>query len=232
MSTDTDPIVIAENVCASYGEGELRVRVLEDASFTVERGCVTAITGPSGSGKTTLLSLVGALDRPTSGRIVVDGEELTSMNRAALARFRRERVGFVFQAFNLLPTLTVRENVEAGLEPLGRGRGEVRRAAEAALDAVGLLALVERFPHELSGGEQQRVAVARACAKEPPLLLADEPTGNLDEEAGEQVLDLIVGAGHVGAAGRTVVVVTHDPAVAARAQQVLALHAHRIERVG
>ncbi len=224
-----EPLVIAQNLCASYGEGDLRVPVLEDASFTVPRGAITAITGPSGSGKTTLLSLVGALDHPTSGRLIVDGEELTAMSRAALANFRRRRVGFVFQAFNLLPTLTVTENVEAGLEPLGLRRSEARRTAEAALDAVGMLELKGRFPHELSGGEQQRVAVARACAKEPPLLLADEPTGNLDEEAGERVLDLIVGSNWAANGDRSVMIVTHDPSVADRAHSVLTLHAHRID---
>jgi len=228
MNVSGAPLVIAENLCASYGEGDLRVAVLEDASFTVERDVITAITGPSGSGKTTLLSLVGGLDRPQSGRLVVDGEELTAMSRAALARFRRRKVGFVFQSFNLLPTLSVRENVEAGLEPLGMKRAEARRMAEAALDAVGMLELRSRFPHELSGGEQQRVAVARACAKEPPLLLADEPTGNLDEEAGQRVLDLIVGREGESTSARTVMIVTHDPSVAARAQSVLGLQAHRI----
>jgi putative ABC transport system ATP-binding protein len=232
VSAPAAPIVIAEQICASYGEGELRVPVLQDTSFEVERGAVTAVTGPSGSGKTTLLSLVGALDRPDAGRLVVDGEELTSMSRAGLARFRRRRIGFVFQSFNLLPTLTVRENVEAGLEPLGMRRSDARRAAEAAIDAVGMSALRHRFPHELSGGEQQRIAVARACAKDPPLLLADEPTGNLDEEAGSRILDLIVGEARGGSVPRTVMVVTHDPAVSARAQTILTLHGHRVDRAG
>ena len=227
MSTSRDPCVEAEGLSASYGEGALRYPVLVDASFEVPHGKVTVITGPSGSGKTTLLSLIGGLDRPEAGRLVVAGQELTAMGRKALAGFRRERVGFVFQSFNLLPTLTARENVEAGLEPLGISRGEARRRASTSLGAVGLAEKQARFPHELSGGEQQRVAVARACAKEPPLLLADEPTGNLDEEAGARVLDLIVGETR-GAHTPTVLIVTHDPSVAARADLVLTLRNHQI----
>jgi putative ABC transport system ATP-binding protein len=223
---EPDPIVIADGLCAEYGDGDLRVPVLEGVSFEVARGSVTAITGPSGSGKTTLLSLVGALDRPTRGRLVVDGADLTAMGNAALTEFRRRRVGFVFQAFHLLPALTVLENVEAGLEPLGLPRREAQGRAHAALEAAGLGALHHRFPSELSGGEQQRVAVARACAKDPPLLLADEPTGNLDEETGERVIDLLLGAAR---GRRTVLVVTHNPSIAARADCVLALHAHRVE---
>lgn len=230
MSQDLDPAVVAEGLFASYGAGRLRVSVLANATFEVPRGHVTAITGPSGSGKTTLLSIIGGLDRPEAGRLLVDGEDVSTLDLRGLERFRRRRVGFVFQSFNLLPSLTARENVAAGLEPLGRGRRDARRRTDEALDAVGLLALGHRFPHQLSGGEQQRVAVARACAKDPPLLLADEPTGNLDEEAGQQVLDLLLG--ETAAAGaRTVIVVTHDPLVAARAHARLALRKRQVHSV-
>lgn len=225
-------IAHAEALCASYGEGALRVPVLESATFAVARGRITAITGPSGSGKTTVLSLLGALDRPESGRLVVDGVDLTTLGARALTRFRRERVGFVFQAFQLLPALTIAENVEAGLEPLGLGRRIVKARAAEALEAVGLRDLGARFPYQLSGGQQQRVAVARAWAKRPALLLADEPTGNLDDDASEQVLDLLLGAAGAGAEARyasTVVVVTHDPNVAARADEVLVVHGHKVE---
>ena len=225
--------VVAENLCASYGDGDLRVPVLESASFRIRRGCVTAIMGPSGSGKTTLLSLLGALDQPESGRLLVDGEDLTSLGRAGLGRFRRHRIGFVFQSFNLLPTLTVRENVEAGLDPLRWNRTKVRASTDEALSRVGLGDKGHRFPHELSGGEQQRVAVARACAKAPPILLADEPTGNLDDDVGAQVMDLLLGTSTDGAsgengAGRTLVVVTHDPMVAERADEILVLRNHQV----
>jgi putative ABC transport system ATP-binding protein len=201
--------------------------VIVDADLEVGRGERAAITGHSGSGKTTLLSLIGGLDRPESGRLVVDGEDLAGLSAAGLARHRRLRVGFVFQFFHLLPTLTALENVEAGLEPLSRPRSERRRRAEEALDRVGLASLAARGPHELSGGEQQRVAVARAWAKDPPLLLADEPTGNLDEEAGRQVLDLLLGADGLGA-GRTVLVATHDAEVAARAERRLRIEHRRV----
>jgi putative ABC transport system ATP-binding protein len=221
------PLVIARDLSASYGTGRLRVPVLDGASFTVERGSLTAVTGPSGSGKTTLLSLLGGLDLPERGSLVVAGHELTALSRGALSAFRRLHVGFVFQAFHLLPHLTARENVEAGLAPLRLARQERRQRALAALERVGLVGLADRFPQELSGGEQQRVAVARACAKAPPLLLADEPTGNLDEASAGPVLDLI--QHERGVDGRTVVVVTHEPAVAARADRTLRLHEHRIE---
>jgi putative ABC transport system ATP-binding protein len=229
-----EPAVVAENLCASYGEGDLRVPVLESASFQIRRGCVTAIMGPSGSGKTTLLSLLGALDQPESGRLLVDGEDLTSMGRAGLGRFRRHRIGFVFQSFNLLPTLTARENVEAGLDPLRWNRARTRASTDEALSRVGLGDKGHRFPHELSGGEQQRVAVARACVKEPPVLLADEPTGNLDDEVGAQVMDLLLGTSAEGALGessarRTLVVVTHDPKVAERADEILILRNHQVQ---
>ncbi len=220
--------VVAQNLHAAYGEGELRVPVLEGASFAIPRGSIAAITGPSGSGKTTLLSLMGGLDIPDQGSLKVDDTELTTLSRRALNRFRRMRIGFVFQAFNLLPTLNARENVETALEPLGMARSEIRSRSEGVLAAVGLGEKLHRFPHELSGGEQQRVAVARACCKAPPLILADEPTGNLDEDAGERVLDLLLGELTCGEEPRTVVIVTHDPSVAARADTVLTLSHHRI----
>lgn len=228
MSSASPPVVVAEDICAAYGEGDLRVPVLENASFQIERGHVTAVTGPSGSGKTTLLSLLGGLDRPESGRLIVDGQDLSSLGRRGLGRFRRDRVGFVFQSFNLLPTLTVQENVEAGLDPLDWSRRKVREKAAAAVGRVGLGQKMHRFPHELSGGEQQRVAVARACAKEPPLLLADEPTGNLDEDVGVQVMDLLIGVADAAGERRTVVVVTHDPMVAGRADRLLTLRNHQV----
>ncbi len=220
--------VVATSLYAAYRAGPREVTVLADASFTIARGRFTALTGPSGSGKTTLLSLIGGLDAPTQGQLVVDGQELTRLSRPALSEFRRARIGFVFQGFNLLPTLTVAENVLAGLEPLGVARRAAREQADAALDRVGMLGLAQRFPHELSGGEQQRVAVARACVKNPPLLLADEPTGNLDEDAGAQVMDLIQQATQANGEARTVIVVTHDAAVAARADARLGLHDHRV----
>jgi putative ABC transport system ATP-binding protein len=227
--TRADAIVTAEDIHASYGQGRLMVPVLRGLSLEVERGAAVAIMGPSGSGKTTLLALLGGLDRPQTGRLLVDGVELFGLSRRDLGRFRREHVGFVFQAFHLLPGLTAEENVAAGLDPLGLPRAEVHRRAQAALDAVGLLALARRFPRELSGGEQQRVAVARACAKQPPILLADEPTGNLDEDSARGVLTLLFDAPPVDGRERTLIVVTHDASVGARADRVMRLKHGQLE---
>ncbi|MHC5011229.1 MAG: ABC transporter ATP-binding protein, partial [Planctomycetota bacterium] len=176
---------------------------------------------------TTLLSIIGGLERPDGGRLLVDGRDLGGLTRRELAQYRREQVGFVFQFFNLLPTLDARENVAMGLVPQGRSRRDRRRRADEALARVGLGGKAERLPHQLSGGEQQRVAVARAWAKEPALLLADEPTGNLDDAAGARVLDLLLGPEGAGA-GRTVLVATHDGAIAARVSRVLTLEAHHV----
>lgn len=222
-----DALIIAQELCAGYGEGALREPVLVDASFEVPRGGITAIVGPSGSGKTTLLSLLGGLDVAESGRLTVDGVELSRLSSHELGRFRLQRVGFVFQAFHLIAGLTAVENVRAGLEPLGLGRGESRRRALGALDQVGLSGKSGRFPHELSGGEQQRVAVARACAKEPPLLLADEPTGNLDAEAGEEVLQALM-RGLTPRGARSLVIVTHEAKIAGLADRCLELRDHRV----
>ena len=227
MPPHAPDLIVARDVHASYGTGRLRTPVLVGASFTVARGSLTVVTGPSGSGKTTLLSLLGGLDAPERGSVVVDGVDLATLSPSALSAFRRSRVGVVFQAFHLLPHLTAQENVGAGLAPLRLGRAERRRQAAEALARVGLGALHGRYPQELSGGEQQRVAVARACAKGPSLLLADEPTGNLDEESAKPVLDLI--RGERGHDGRTVVLVTHEAAIAAGADRTLRLHEHRVE---
>ena len=223
-----DPtLVVARDVDASYGEGRLATPVLRGASFSLARGALTAVTGPSGAGKTTLLSLVGGLDRPERGSIVVDGVDVAALGRGALSAYRRARVGFVFQSFHLLVHLTALENVETALAPFGLPRAERRKRAAAALERVGLGTLGERFPQQLSGGEQQRVAVARACVKEPVLLLADEPTGNLDDESAGPVLELI--RGERGA--RTVMLVTHDPDVAAGADRRLLVAHHQVREV-
>ena len=221
------PFVVAQDLCASYGEGRLTTAVLRGARFQVARGSFTAVVGPSGSGKTTLLALLGGLDLPQSGSLVVDGLELTRLSRSRLSAFRRERVGFVFQAFHLLAHLTARENVEAGLAPLALARAERRRRALDALERVGLADLAERFPQQLAGGEQQRVAVARAVAKRPALLLADEPTGNLDAESARVVLALL--RGERGHDGRTVVLATHDAEVAGDADARLRLVSQQVE---
>ena len=200
------------------------VTILTDVSLEVPAGQFLAIAGPSGSGKSTLLGLVAGLDQPTAGRIEVAGVDVTALDEDALARFRRDHVGYVFQSYHLIPTLTAQENVAVPLELAGR-RGAGDRA-RALLAELGLAGRAHHYPVQLSGGEQQRVAVARAIALEPPLLLADEPTGNLDSATGKQIIDLLVGANR--RLGRTLVLVTHDPALAAHADRVVTLRDGRI----
>jgi putative ABC transport system ATP-binding protein len=206
---------------ASGGRG---VDVLTDVSLDVPAGQFLAIAGPSGSGKSTLLGLIAGLDQPTAGRIEVAGVELTALDEDALARFRRDRIGYVFQSFHLLPTLTAQENVAVPLELAGEA-GAAARAA-ALLAEVGLAERAHHYPAQLSGGEQQRVAVARAVARRPALLLADEPTGNLDSATGKQIIELLVGMNR--RLGTTLVLVTHDTALAAHAERVVTLRDGRI----
>ena len=204
--------------------GGRAVDVLTDVSLEVPAGQFLAIAGPSGSGKSTLLGLIAGLDRPTAGRIEVDGVVVTELGEDALARFRRDHVGYVFQSFHLVPTLTALENVAVPLELGGDADAEAR--ARAQLAEVGQAERAHHYPVQLSGGEQQRVAVARALARRPPLLLADEPTGNLDSATGKQIIDLLVGANR--RLGRTLVLVTHDPALAGHADRVITLRDGRI----
>lgn len=203
-----------------HGAGATAVRALGPVSFAVEAGELVAIMGPSGSGKSTLLALAGALDRPTQGRVCVSGVDLASRSRAELAQLRRRTVGYVFQALNLLPGLTALENVALPLELDGAGLAQAREQALAALERVRLGELAQRFPDELSGGEQQRVAIARAFVGERTLLLADEPTGALDSLSGELVMRLLR---EQCDAGRSAVLVTHDATHAAWADRVLYL---------
>ncbi|MFI5328461.1 MAG: ABC transporter ATP-binding protein [Candidatus Rokuibacteriota bacterium] len=206
---------------ASGGRG---VDVLTDVSLDVPAGQFLAIAGPSGSGKSTLLGLIAGLDQPTAGRIEVAGVDITALDEDALARFRRDHVGYVFQSFHLLPTLTAQENVAVPLELAGEA-GAAERAA-SLLAEVGLAERAHHYPVQLSGGEQQRVAVARAMARRPALLLADEPTGNLDSATGKQIIELLVGTNR--RLGSTLVLVTHDTALAAHADRVVTLRDGRI----
>ncbi|MDQ7832094.1 MAG: ABC transporter ATP-binding protein [Desulfovibrionaceae bacterium] len=192
------------------------VNILRGITFTAAPGETVGVMGPSGAGKTTLLMLMAGLERPSSGRVVVAGHDLTDMDEDALARFRRENVGIVFQAFHLVPTMTALENVALPLE-LARSDDALPRAM-AALEAVGLSARASHYPSQLSGGEQQRVALARAFAPRPKILLADEPTGNLDEETGAMVMDLLFSLGRDH--GVTLVLITHDAALAAQCGRV------------
>jgi len=218
----TDPLVQLHHVSKSYRTGEVTVDVLRGVDLVLHRDEFVVVHGVSGCGKTTLLNLVGALDVPSSGDVVVDGASISAMTERARARFRAARLGFVFQFYNLLPTLTAVENVEAALEVLPLSRAEIRRRAEHYLTAIGLGSKVDKFPSQLSGGEQQRVGIARALAKEPPLILADEPTGNLDEDSGLEVMRLMSELRRSVSA--TVVVVTHNPGLSAFADRVLRIH--------
>jgi putative ABC transport system ATP-binding protein len=218
---DPDPTYVLQNATRSYGEGATRVRALDALDLSIERGEFVAVLGPSGSGKTTLLQLLGALDRPSSGSIRFEGRPLEGLGDSALADLRLRAIGFVFQQFNLIPTLSAAENVEAGLAPLAINRGERARSVETHLAAVGLAPRAGHLPSELSGGEQQRVAIARALARSPRVVLADEPTGNLDRSNGEVVMDLLARL-HTDLR-ITLVVVTHDAWIAERADRVIRL---------
>jgi len=200
------------------------VHALRGVSLQVDAGDYVAIAGPSGSGKSTLLGLIAGLDQPTAGRIEVAGVEITGLDEDGLARFRRDRIGYVFQSFHLLPTLTAAENVAVPLELAGETDAAPRAAA--LLAEVGLAERAHHYPVQLSGGEQQRVAVARAMARRPALLLADEPTGNLDSATGKQIIELLVGMNR--RLGATLVLVTHDTALAAHADRVVTLRDGRI----
>jgi putative ABC transport system ATP-binding protein len=207
------------DVTKTYRGRAADVRAVAGVSLAIAAGEFVAVTGPSGSGKSTLLHLIGGLDVPTSGRVVVDGAALAQMSDDELTRFRRRKVGFVFQAFNLLPTYSAEENVALPLELAGVAARDVRERVERALERVGVAHRRRHRPDELSGGELQRVAIARALVVEPAVLLADEPTGNLDSEAGTRVLDALAAAN--ADAGCTVVLVTHDQQAAARAQRIV-----------
>jgi putative ABC transport system ATP-binding protein len=212
-----------------YVMGGETLQVLSGVDLTITHGEVVCVMGPSGSGKSTLLNIVGGLDRPTAGAVRVEGEDLAAMDDERLAVYRRRQVGFVFQSFNLIPTMTARRNVELPL--LFAGESKLRRGerAAAALEAVGLGHRLDHRPTELSGGEQQRVAIARAVVNEPAIMLADEPTGNLDSRTGTEILDLIR---QMNAEGRTFLITTHDRAVAeAVADRIVTIVDGSIERI-
>jgi putative ABC transport system ATP-binding protein len=208
----------AQSLTQSYLSGGRELTVLRDITFELEPGAFLAIVGPSGSGKSTLLGLLAGLDRPRQGGVWLDGQDLGALNEDQRARLRAEKVGFVFQSFHLIPTLTARENVQVPLELQGH---EARDRAEELLERVGLADRVHHYPAQLSGGEQQRVAVARAFSHRPRILFADEPTGNLDAATGARVIDLLTELNRE--TGTTLVLVTHDPELASRARRVIRL---------
>ena len=211
-----------------YQMGEVRVTALDKVSLDISKGEFVVVLGPSGSGKTTLLNMIGALDVPSEGTVSINGRPISGMTRKESFAFRRETVGFVFQTFNLFPTLTALENVQFVLDVAGKGR-ESRQIATEVLNDVGLGDRLRHFPHQLSGGEQQRVAIARALAKESPLILADEPTGELDFKTGVQILESLRKQSETGQA---VIIVTHNREIARIADRVVRLHSGEIASDG
>ena len=205
----------------TYRRGGEQIQVLEGLNLDVEAGEFVAFMGPSGSGKTTLLNLVGGLDVPSAGTVTVAGDEVTNMSRGKLTRWRARHVGFVFQAYNLIPVLTAYRNVELPLLLTSLSRGERRAHVEAALRIVGLEERMNHFPRQLSGGQEQRVAIARAIVADPTFLLCDEPTGDLDRKSAEEILDIL--GTLVSEHGKTILMVTHDPKAAQRASALLHL---------
>jgi putative ABC transport system ATP-binding protein len=215
--SDAPTLVSAEGLVFTVGAGAGQVNILRGVELTLAEREAVGLVGPSGSGKTSLLMLLAGLERASGGRLVVAGRELARLDEDALARFRRDHLGIVFQAFHLVPTMTALENVAIPLE--FAGRGDAFERARAALESVGLGHRLGHYPGQLSGGEQQRVALARAFVGEPRLILADEPTGNLDRATGERVMDLLFGLRERH--GTTLLLVTHDPALAARCDRVV-----------
>lgn len=224
-----DWVVETREIKKTYRMGEFDVEALRGVSFTIKRGEVVSIMGPSGSGKSTMMNTLGCLDRPTSGEYILDGESVGQMNDDQLATVRNHKVGFVFQSFNLLSRLSAIGNVELPLRYAGMAEGR-RERAMASLEAVGLKERMKHRPYELSGGQQQRVAVARALVNNPAIIMADEPTGNLDSKVGKEIMSLLLNLNKER--GTTLIIVTHDPTIAEQTQRVIRLRDGLLESDG
>jgi putative ABC transport system ATP-binding protein len=213
-------VVLASDLCKVYEVGDVRVEVLKGVNLKVGKGEFTVFNGPSGSGKTTLLNIIGGIDRPTSGKIAVLGQDLSAKDEDFLADFRCRKIGFVFQLYNLISTLTVAENIAFPMEWARRSENDIEKRVNELLETFGLWHRAEHFPFQLSGGEQQRVAFARALANDPPLLLVDEPTGNLDIKTSLKIIEILQ---QLKNCGKTIIVATHDERIFALADQTLHL---------
>lgn len=221
-------VIQLENVTKIYKMGRIDVHALREVNLSILDGDFIAVMGPSGSGKSTMLHIIGCLDAPTSGRVLLDGTDTSKLSSFQLARLRGRRIGFVFQFFNLYPTLNALENVELPMMILDVGAEERRDKAEKLLRAVGLGGRMEHFPSQLSGGERQRVAIARALANDPAVILADEPTGNLDSKSGEELLEIFK---RLNGGGRTVVIITHEENIAKSAEKIVKMKDGLVEEI-
>lgn len=219
-------LVQIEDMCKIYNPGENEVRALDHVSVSIEEGEFVAIIGQSGSGKSTLMNMLGCLDVPTSGKYILNGQDVSDLNDDELSDIRNQEIGFIFQGFNLIPNLTALENVELPLIYRGVSRGERNELSHKALEKVGLGHRIHHKPSEMSGGQQQRVAIARAIAQAPPVILADEPTGNLDSRSTKEIMQILQ---ELHQEGRTVILITHDNEIAAQAKRVIKIKDGRIE---
>ena len=213
-----EPVILAENLTKVYKMGDVEVQALRGLSMQIDKGEAVAIVGPSGSGKSTLMNILGCLDRPSGGEYTLDGERVANLNDDQLAHVRNRKVGFIFQSFNLLSRATALSNVELPLRYSGVAKGRKERARQSLI-AVGLEDRMNHRPYELSGGQQQRVAIARALVNNPAIIMADEPTGNLDSKVGQEIMDLLLKLNRDS--GTTLIVVTHDPKIAAQTQRTI-----------
>ncbi len=214
----TDDVIITQDISKTYGRPPLQVFALRPTNLHIKKGDYIAIIGPSGSGKSTLMNLLGCLDKPTSGKIFIEGSDVSKLNENELARIRREKIGFIFQKYNLIPTLNAMENIELSMGFAGVDSQQRTAKAKKLLELVDLSKRLTHKPSEMSGGEQQRVAIARALANDPSIILADEPTGNVDTKSGENIMNILE---EINQKGETIIVVTHNMAIAQRAKRVL-----------
>jgi putative ABC transport system ATP-binding protein len=212
------PVIVTKDVCKTYGSGAIKVDALINVNIVINRGDHIAIIGPSGSGKSTLMNIIGCLDTVTSGQLFIDNIDVSTLKENQLAKIRREKIGFIFQKYNLIPTLTALENIALVMGFAGVDSKTRNIRAKDLLEMVGLSHRLDHKPSELSGGEQQRVAIARSLANNPPIILGDEPTGNVDTASGKKILEILE---NINKRGDTIITVTHDPSVAQRARRII-----------